>query len=96
VKPFVITLVCVGMSFAGFAVFRWRLIRENFQRDKMVASWGEEERQREDLIGDVEVSNGSLRSSGLLETVGGIDVLDRLGLRGVRRGDDKLTFRYGL
>jgi MFS family permease len=96
VKPFVITLVCVGMSFAGFAVFRWRLIRENFQRDKMVASWGEEERQREDLIGDVEVSNGSLRSGGLLETVGGIDVLDRLGLRGVRRGDDKLTFRYGL
>jgi hypothetical protein len=96
VRPFVITLVCVGMAFGGFAVFRWRLIRENLQRDKIVAGWSEEERQREDLIGDVEVSNGSLRPGSLWETVGWISVLDRLGLRGARRGDEKLTFRYGL
>jgi MFS family permease len=96
VRPFVITLVCVGMAFAGFAVFRWRLIWENFRRDKTIAGWSEEERQREDLIGDVEVSNGPLRSGRLWETVGGIDMLDSLGLRGVRRGDDKLTFEYGL
>jgi MFS family permease len=96
VRPFAITLVCVGMAFGGFAVFRWRLIRENFQRDNMVAGWSQEERQREDLIGDVELSKGSLQPGRLWELAGGIDLLDRLGLRGARRGDDKLTFRYGL
>jgi hypothetical protein len=96
VRPFVITLICVGLAFAGFAVFRWRLIRENFQRDKMVAGWSQEERQREDLNGDVEVSRGPLRSGRPWGTVGGIDMLDRLGLQGARRGDEKLTFRYTL
>ena len=96
VRPFVVTLVCVGMAFAGFAVFRWRLIRENLQRDKMVAGWSQEERQREDLIGDVEVSDRSPQSGRLWRIAGGIDLMDRLGLRGARRGDDKLTFRYGL
>ena len=96
VRPFVITLVCVGTAFAGFAVFRWRLIRENLQRDKMVAAWSQEERQREDLLGDVDVLDYPLQSGRLWEATAGIDFLDRLGLLGARRGDEKLTFRYGL
>jgi MFS family permease len=96
VRPFVITLICVGLAFGGFAMFRWRLIRENLQRDKMVAGWSQEEKQREDLVGDVEVSNGLLRPGRSWQTVSGIDVLNRLGLGGARRGDEKLTFRYTL
>ena len=96
VRPFVITLLCVALAFAGFAVFRWRLIRENLQRDKIIVGWSQEERQREDLIGDVDGSSGLLESRPRWNIVGGIDVPERLGLQGARRGDDKLTFRYGL
>ena len=91
VRPFFATLVCVGLAFAGFAVFRMMLIRENGQRDKIVAEMSEEERQREDIIGDVEVPSTFKRTRTLWDTIG-----DSLGLDGARRGDDKLTYQYSL
>jgi MFS family permease len=96
VRPFFATLVCVGLAFAGFALFRIRLIRENDQRDKIVSEWSEEERQREDLMGDVEVSKSSARTPTLWDSVGSSGLLHYFGLDGARRGDDKLTFKYGL
>lgn len=96
VRPFFVTLVCVGLAFAGFAVFRLMLVRENDQRDKIVANWSESERREEDLMGNVEVSGSSARQRTLWDAAGGSGVLHRLGLDGARRGDDKLTYRYGL
>lgn len=91
VKPFVVTLVCVGLAFAGFAMFRMRLVGENERRDKIVAEWSEDDIRREELLGDAGASNGSSWST----TVGG-RVADFLGLTCGRGGDDKLTYRYGL
>lgn len=90
VRPFFATLVCVGLAFAGFAVFRMMLMRENDQREKIVTEMSEEERQREDIIGDVEVPT-SKRTRTLWATIG-----SSLGLDGARRGDDKLTYQYSL
>lgn len=91
VRPFFATLVCVGLAFAGLVLFRILLMRENDQRDKIVAEWSEEEREREDLMGDVEVPNSSMRIRTLWNALG-----SRLGLDGARRGDDKLTYKYSL
>jgi hypothetical protein len=91
VRPFFATLVCVGLAFAGFAVFRMMLLRENDQRDKIVAEMSEEERQREDIIGDVEVPSTFKRTSTFWDKIG-----SSLGLDGTRRGDDKLTYQYTL
>lgn len=91
VRPFFATLVCVGLAFAGFAVFRMMLLRENDQRDKIVAEMSEEERQREDIIGDVEVPSTFKRTSTFWNKIG-----SSLGLDGTRRGDDKLTYQYTL
>ena len=91
VRPFFATLVCVGLAFAGFAVFRMMLIRENGRRDKIVAEMSEEERQREDIIGDVEVPSTFKGTRTFWDTVG-----SSLGLDGARRGDDKLTYQYSL
>lgn len=95
-RPFFVTLVCVGLAFAGFAFFRILLVRENDHRDKTVAGWNEDERQREDAKGDVEVSNNSARPRTLWDKAATSGVLHRFGLDGARRGDDKLTYRYGL
>jgi MFS family permease len=91
VRPFFATLVCVGLAFAGFAVFRMMLLRENDRRDKTVAAMSEEERQREDIIGDVEVPSTFKRIHTLWDTIG-----SSLGLDEARRGDDKLTYQYSL
>jgi len=91
VRPFFATLVCVGLAFAGFAVFRTMLIRENDQRDMIVGEMSGEERQREELMGDVEVPSGLTRTRTFWDKVG-----SRLGLDGARRGDDKLTYQYSL
>ena len=91
VRPFFATLVCVGLAFAGFAVFRMMLLRENDQRDKIIAAMSEEERQREDIIGDVEIPSAFKRTRTLWDTIG-----SSLGLDGTRRGDDKLTYQYSM
>jgi hypothetical protein len=67
------------------------LTHENDQRDKIVAEMSEDERQREDIIGDVEVPTTFKRTRTLWDTIG-----SSLGLDGARRGDDKLTYQYSL
>jgi MFS family permease len=96
VRPFFATLVCVGLAFAGFVMFSMRLMRENEQRVGIVAEWSEEERQREELMGDVEARGTSTRTRTLWDGMGSSGVLHRFGLDGARRGDDKLTYQYGL
>ncbi|KAK5122336.1 hypothetical protein LTR85_004247 [Meristemomyces frigidus] len=99
-RPFIVTLVCVAGSFAGFIAFWILLIRENQWRRDVTAGWTEEEREREEVFGDVEVSKRSSRSQLDVLTRGNLDLrrwlFDWLGADDDRRGDEKLTFRYGL
>lgn len=96
VRPFLVTLVCVGLAFAGFALFMRMLVYENRQRDKIVAGWSEEEKQREDLNGNVDMPNDAFLTSRLWRRLAGSGFLARLGVNETRRGDEKITFRYSL
>lgn len=94
VRSFSILLVCVLASLAGFAVFRFLVVRENKWRHDVLRSWSEEEKEREDLMGDVPAPDDFrmriARSTGLLR------LARRAGLEESRQGDERLTFRYGL
>ncbi|KAK3669677.1 hypothetical protein LTR78_010429 [Recurvomyces mirabilis] len=92
IKPFTWTLVCVMASFVGFIAFWVLLVRENKFREDVCASWSERERAKEELFGDVEVKS----ASGLLKMIGIGKLLGWLGYEGGRRGDEKMTFRYGM
>ena len=94
IRPFIITLLCVLASFAGYVAFWVLLVKENKQRDSITAHWSEEEREREELLGDVTLP---LTVTGRLSNSFGLNVLaKRLGLEEGRKGDEKMTFRYGL
>lgn len=96
VRPFFVTLVCAGLAFAGFALFMKMLIRENRQRDGIVASWSEEERQKEELMGDVDIPNDARPRSLIWRRLTESGFFARIGIRETRRGDEKITFRYSL
>ncbi|KAK0284660.1 hypothetical protein LTR35_005573 [Friedmanniomyces endolithicus] len=95
VRPFLVTLICVVAAFVGFIAFWVLLVRENKWREDVVATWTEEEREREELMGDVPTAVSSARA-GLAQRVGLTKLLARVGYEEGRRGDEKLTFRYGM
>jgi len=86
IRPFIVTLVCVTASFAGFIAFWVLLVRENKWRDDQTASWTEEDKEREELLGDVGVNPTGFKHRLRLGAIPGQE-------RG-RQGDSKLTFRY--
>ena len=94
IRPFIIMLLCVLASFAGYVALWVMLQKENKRRDAITANWTQEEKEREELEGVVPVpltmSQRLWRNSGL-ETVA-----RRFGLEEGRRGDDKMTYRYSL
>lgn len=93
VQPFVVTLFCVLVAFVGFAGFKMLLQRENKWREEdMCRRWTEEEREREELMGDMPVEPQSAWAGSL----GLSSLLASFGVDAVRRGDEKLTYRYGL
>lgn len=94
VRPFTIVLICVLVSFTGFAAFRLFLIRENRYRDNVIRNWSDEEKEREMLMGDgpAEAHWGQRAAQRL-----GLSILARrLRSEDGRRGDEKMTFRYSL
>ncbi|KAK0301029.1 hypothetical protein LTS00_000177 [Friedmanniomyces endolithicus] len=95
VRPFLVTLICVLAAFVGFIAFWVLLVRENKWREDVAATWTEEEREREELMGDVPTAVSSARA-GLAHRVGLTKLLARVGYEEARRGDEKLTFRYGM
>jgi MFS family permease len=101
-RPFVVTLVCVVASFAGFIAFWYLLVRENRWREQVTNQWTEEEREREELLGDVPIPSPLDRASsssafdGLWKRLGLMRFRKGVGWDEPRRGDEKLTFRYGL
>ncbi|KAK3726074.1 hypothetical protein LTR37_000222 [Vermiconidia calcicola] len=87
IRPFIITLVCVLASFAGYVAFWMMLVRENKQRDAIIAGWTEEEREREDIMGDMPLPP---TAEGAIWRRLKLDFDER------RRGDERITYRYTL
>lgn len=96
VRPFIVTFICVVAAFAGFIAFWILLVRENKWREDVMKGWTEGEREREELRGDIVIRGRREFSEQVAEMLGIKSLLVRLGYDGVRRGDEKLTFRYGL
>ncbi|KAF2718309.1 MFS general substrate transporter [Polychaeton citri CBS 116435] len=97
VRPFVATLVCVWASCAGFFGFRLFLISENKWRERLLSGWGADERIREEFDGDVEDRIIHDRLGRRVWKASGLQTFtEKLGMDGIRRGDEKMTFRYGL
>ncbi|WPG98480.1 Hypothetical protein R9X50_00127100 [Acrodontium crateriforme] len=94
VRSFIVTLVCVGASFAGFIVFWLVILRENRWRDSVTSTWTAGEYQREEIEGNMPLptKRGVAKVTTLLSST---KVSRWLGGDGIRRGDEKLTFRYG-
>ena len=94
IRPFIITLLCVLASFAGYIALWIMLVRENKRRDAITTTWSDDEKEREELSGDMPVPSSTY--SELSQTLGLDTLARRLGSDGRRRGDDKMTFKYGL
>jgi hypothetical protein len=94
IRPFIIMLLCVLASFAGYVALWVMLQKENRRRDAITANWTQEEKRREELEGDVPVP---LTMSQRLWCNSGLEAMaKRFGLEEGRRGDDKMTYRYSL
>jgi hypothetical protein len=95
--PFFITLALVLISFTGYAFFRVLLIRENRARKALLESWSETEVEAEQRFGRGPLLDRQRRGPAtgvgrLLAGYGrGLSQTD-----GGRRGDSRITFRYGL
>ena len=94
IRPFLVMLLCVLTSFAGYVALWVVLRRENARRDAIIANWTEAEKEREELVGDVPVPLTVTQR--LWRDVGLEAVARGFGLEEGRKGDDKMTYRYGL
>ncbi|KAK4634436.1 High-affinity nicotinic acid transporter [Fulvia fulva] len=93
-RSFLILLICVLISFAGFVLFRAILIRENRYRDNVLRSWSDEEKEREELVGDIPAPDNF--GQRLARKLGLLALAKRAGSDEARKGDEKLTYRYSL
>lgn len=101
--PFWITLICVGVAFVGYGGFRMWLMRVNRWRGAIVRDWRDEEMERERKWGIG--SSGRGERNGEVEGAwgrwirrwvgGGLLRMNREA-REARRGDERMTFVYGL
>lgn len=100
---FWLSAICVGVSAAGYAMFRFLLIRENESRRKLVASWDVNDLHAEELEGKgpagrdgrqkpIEVVVSILAWLKLEQASSWVKAVQEEG----REGDEKLTFLYGL
>jgi hypothetical protein len=92
IRPFIITLLCVLASFAGYVVFWAMLVKENRDRAKIISTWSQQQKEREEILGDVSIPLST--NARIWRTMGLHAVAVRFGLDDVRRGDEKMTFRY--
>ena len=94
--PFFITLSLVLFSLVGYAVFRMLLLHENQLRQRLIRGWTHEEVDKERRWGlGPGVSRGvGARIRGMFLAGSGQASEDDTA-RG-RRGDEKMTFTYGL
>jgi len=97
VIPFYITFALVLFSFVGYIAFRALLIRENRVRAQSVARWAPEEVEHEKRwgTGPFHRRRGMTRIADLIDRWIGRSIWSDNHSDG-RRGDDKITFVYGL
>lgn len=97
VTPFYVTTACVLVSFFGYIGFRLLMISENRRRKRIVDSWNNAEVEKEALLGDMPLPG---RENAVLAWFKSSTILTALihwaEYDGSRRGDEKMTFRYGL
>lgn len=94
IRPFIITLLCAIASFVGYVALYFLLLRENKRREEITRRWSDDEKAREEHWGDMPIP---VTTSKRLQRRLGLELLSRrLGSDGHRRGDEKMTFRYGL
>jgi hypothetical protein len=98
----------VLFAFLGYALFRWLLVRENSARRKILEKWSPEEVERELMYGRgphvssrralyeiLATARPGTRGLPLIALLSKwLGTADELGE--VRRGDEKITFSYGL
>ncbi|CAK3984902.1 related to nicotinamide mononucleotide permease [Lecanosticta acicola] len=94
VQSFTVLLVCALISLAGFIAFRFALVRENRFRDNVIRSWSEEEKEREEMVGDIPAPDNFLGR--IARQMGLVKLARNLGWEEERRGDEKMTYRYSL
>jgi Major Facilitator Superfamily len=107
--PFYVTFCLVLLSLLGYAGFGLLLIRENRNRAVMTAHWTEEDVQKERLWGRGPKGQTSQwlphMPHLLVERIGQLGIVERLGRLGTaatiqeregRRGDERMTYQYGL
>lgn len=93
--PFWGTLGCVGVAFVGFVGFRRWLVWENRRRAVVFGGWSEGMRERERVSGDGD-GDGALRkrrSPLVRRLLGWFGMGDEVE---GRKGEERLTFVYGL
>lgn len=94
VRSFTVLFVCAMISLAGFIAFRLALVRENRFRNKVIRSWSEEEKEREETVGDIPAPEHFAQR--MARRLGLLHLAERLGLQDERKGDEKMTYRYSL
>jgi hypothetical protein len=101
----------VLFAFFGYALFRWLLVKENASRRMTLEKWSPEEVEMErrygrgpSVVGRWKASARYGRSAIARFGIWSLPLMARLsdwwgmadGLGEVRRGDEKITFCYGL
>ncbi|KAF2824654.1 MFS general substrate transporter [Ophiobolus disseminans] len=102
IVPFWLTLACVACSALGFVLFLKRLQAENARRERILATWSEEDIEQERVSGTgllpqgprwLKQMVGMIRSKSRFEWLA--EWLEQATQQG-REGDEKITFVYGL
>ncbi|KAI9773975.1 MAG: hypothetical protein M1839_001987 [Geoglossum umbratile] len=110
--PFYITFCTVLFAFFGYALFRWLLVKENASRRMTLEKWSPEEVEMElrygrgpSVVGRWKASSARYgRPTVVPSGLWTLPLMTRFsdwwgtadGLGEVRRGDEKITFCYGL
>ena len=96
VTPFYVTTACVLVAFIGYAGFGALMVSENRRRGQIVDGWNNAEVQREALLGNMPLPGREGALLAWLKSSAAGALLDWAKVDGSRRGDEKLTFKYGL
>ncbi|KAF2275465.1 MFS general substrate transporter [Westerdykella ornata] len=102
IVPFWWTLGCVSCSAVGYWFLYRSLQKENERRKVLLSTWSEEDIEKENLYGKGPMLDEHRALRGVVTLVRRMGVLGWVALwleeagQGVREGDEKLTFVYGL
>ncbi|GAB7353137.1 hypothetical protein MBLNU459_g3673t1 [Dothideomycetes sp. NU459] len=97
VTPFFVTLACVVVAFVGYLGFRTLLVVENFRRERIVNDWDSDQVEREALLGDTTLPGKQSSVLAWMKSMCRLDAMLELAeIDPTRRGDERMTFRYGL